>query len=129
MHKVDFLEPPIFGFSISKTGIFEVLMPRRDTLERDVKRRITKYLDSLSMCYYRMNVPFGFGKKSIDYEGCICGYFFGIEAKSPDDAADLTPLQRDCCLEILAGGGKVFVISCDDGLRSFKRWVDMCYKI
>jgi len=105
-------------------------MPRRTVLERDVKREITKYLDALPVlgvpCYYRMHVPFGYGRSGLDYEGCIAGLFFAIEAKSPDDAADMTPLQRETALDILAGGGKVFVISGPDGLGAFYDWVDRC---
>jgi hypothetical protein len=105
-------------------------MARREVLEREIKKRISAYLDSLSSAsvpvYYRMHVPFGYGKKSIDYEGCICGRFFGIEAKSPDNAAGLTVQQRDTCLDILAGGGKVFIISDHVGLSAFMRWVERC---
>ena len=106
-------------------------MPRRDVLERNVKRMITAYLDGLveaGKCYYRMPVLFGYGKKGIDYEGCIVGRYFGIEAKSPDKDADLTPLQRDTCLDILVGGGKVFIISTPEGLGAFMRWVERCFR-
>lgn len=102
-------------------------MPRRDVLEREVKKRISTFLDSLQRCYYRMYVPFGYGKKSIDYEGCINGHFFGIEAKSPDKDADLTPLQRDTLLDIVAAGGGAFIISTDEGLDAFKRWAFLCF--
>jgi len=103
-------------------------VPRRDVLERNVKRMISAYLDSLPRCYYRMPVPGGYGKSGIDYEGCVYGFFFGIEAKSPDHNADLTPRQRETILDILAGGGRVFVISTPAGLQVFKNWVEKCSK-
>ena len=107
-------------------------MPRRDVLEREVKKRITLFLDLLPVhgipCYYRMPVPVGYGKSGIDYEGCVCGFYFGIEAKSPDEDADLTPRQRETLLDILAGGGAAFVISSDAGLHAFMRWAHRCYK-
>jgi hypothetical protein len=105
-------------------------MPSRKTLEREIKKRITAYLDSLPSAgvpvYYRMPVPFGYGTSGIDYEGCILGLYFGIEAKSPDNSGGLTPRQRDTCLDILAGGGKVFIISDHVGLSAFMRWVERC---
>ena len=106
-------------------------MPRRSTLERNVKRMITGYLDQMveaGWCYYRMSVPVGYGKSGIDYEGCMLGHFFGIEAKSPDPDADLTPRQRQCCVDIHNACGAVFIISSDEGLRAFSRWVMRCSK-
>lgn len=104
-------------------------MPRRKKPERDVKRAIDRFLDALPCCYYRKHVPTGYNNPGIDYEGCVRGAFFGIEAKSPDPDADLTPRQRDTCLEILAGGGSAFVISCDDGLRAFQQWAyKQCFR-
>lgn len=102
-------------------------MPKRDTPEREVKRKITVFLDSLQRCYYRMHVPFGYGKKSIDYEGCINGRFFGIEAKSPDNDAKVTPLQRDTLIAIVEAGGGAFIVSTDEGLNAFKRWAFLCF--
>lgn len=107
-------------------------MPSRKTLEALVKRGVTGYLLTLQSppssvrCYFRMPVPTGYGKSGLDYEGCIEGFFFAIETKSPDDDADLTPRQRSTALSIIEGGGKVFIISCDEGLASFRRWVDQC---
>lgn len=107
-------------------------MPRRDVLERVTKRMVSGYLTSLCIpnsgvrCYFRMPVPSGYGRSGLDYEGCIEGFFFAIEAKSPDDDADMTPLQRETAVAILRGGGKVFVISRPEGLDAFKRWVACC---
>jgi hypothetical protein len=69
-----------------------------------------------------MPVPTGFGEPGLDYEGCLNGLFFAIETKAP--GGWLTPRQRRTALAILAGGGKVFIISSEEGLEAFKRWVD-----
>lgn len=100
------------------------------TPEGEVKKKITALLNSLQLpnsgvsCYYRMPVPTGYGKSGLDYEGCINGLFFAIEAKAPGEW--LTTRQRDTALAILDGGGKVFVISGGDGLRAFAMWVCQC---
>jgi len=107
-------------------------VPSRTVLERLVKRAVTGYLlslqqpDSKVRCYFRMPVPGGYGKSGLDYEGCIEGYFFAIETKSPDDDADLTPRQRMMAKDIIAAGGKVFIVSCGAGLQAFRRWVNQC---
>lgn len=103
-------------------------MPRRKVLERNVKGMISSYLMGLPDCYYRMSVPTGFGTSGLDYEGCLLGHYFAIEAKSPDDDADLTPRERETCIKILEAGGKVFIVSTLDGLQAFMRWVVSCYR-
>ena len=100
------------------------------TPEGRVKEKVKSFLNTLQLhtspvdCYYRMPVLFGYGKKTLDFEGCINGLLFSIETKAPGEW--LTPLQRDIALEIMAGGGKVFVISGPDGLRAFAMWVCRC---
>ena len=93
---------------------------------------VTAYLTELKISrapiYYRMPVPGGYGKSGLDYEGCVCGLFFAIETKSPDEDADLTQPQRDAALAMWKGGGKVFIISNIEGLNAFKRWVEQCIK-
>jgi hypothetical protein len=101
--------------------------------ERDVKHDVTSYLLTLQrphsgvQCYFRMPVPVGYGKSGLDYEGCINGWFFAIETKAPRQW--LTPRQRDVALEMLAAGGKVFVISSTEGLDAFKMWVSRCQRV
>jgi hypothetical protein len=108
------------------------LMTKRAVLERAVKREITRYLlglqqpDSTIRCYFRMPVPGGYGTSGLDYEGCIEGFFFAIEAKSPDEEADLTVRQRSTAKLMYEAGGKVFIISCEQGLAAFQRWVEQC---
>lgn len=98
--------------------------------EAHVKDTITAFLNTLQApnspvhCYYRMPVPTGYGKSGLDYEGCINGLFFAIDAKRPGKY--FTARQRDTALAILAGGGKVFCISGPDGLRAFAAWVCRC---
>lgn len=110
-------------------------MPSRVVLERAVKRMVSGYLLSLQMpgstvrCFFRRPVPYGFDASGLDYEGCVEGHYFSIETKSPDDDADLTPRQRGTAMRILDGGGKVFIISCTDGLLAFKHWVEQCRPI
>lgn len=100
------------------------------TPEGRVKAVITNYLNTLQrpnsgvVCYYRMPVPTGYGKPGLDYEGCINGRFFAIEAKAPGEW--LTPRQRRTTIEILSGGGAVFCVSSSAGVQSFKRWVERC---
>jgi len=69
-----------------------------------------------------MPVASPFGQPGLDYEGCINGLFFAIEAKAPGEW--LTPRQRLTARSMLTGGGKVFIISSEEGLEAFKRWVD-----
>jgi|KBSMisStandDraft_5_1062788.scaffolds.fasta_scaffold1800999_2 hypothetical protein len=102
--------------------------------EYEIKRLVTAFLkvltdeDSPVRCYYRMPVPGGYGKSGLDYEGCIEGFYFAIETKADDPHVNLTPRQRECALDILAGGGKVFIISTAEGLNAFQRWVLTCCK-
>jgi hypothetical protein len=100
----------------------------RVTLERSVKRRVTAYLLELRRVgvpiFCRMSVPQGYGRSGLDYEGCLAGHYFSIETKSPDPEAELTPRQRAIAKDIVAAGGRVFIISDEEGLQAFKRWVD-----
>ena len=106
-------------------------MPARTTLERAVKRDVTKYLLTLQHegypLYFRMPVPGGYGRSGLDYEGCLAGLFFTIETKAPGE--DMKPRQRMTGKQIVDAGGKVFVISCNDGLDAFKAWVEHCMKV
>jgi hypothetical protein len=70
-----------------------------------------------------MFVPKGFGRRNVlDYTICLFGWFVAIETKAPNEW--LTLLQRNTCRNILRSGGTVFIISNDEGLNAFKRWVD-----
>jgi hypothetical protein len=100
--------------------------------EASIKKMVTYYLRSLQKdgslvpCFFRRPVPFGYDASGLDYEGCIRGFYFAIETKSPDKDADLTPRQRGTAVAIYKAGGKVFIISGDEGLAAFKKWVEQC---
>ena len=100
---------------------------RRSVLERSVKRRVTSHLLELQRIgaplYFTMPVPSGYGRSGLDYEGCLCGLYFAVEAKSPDEDADLTPRQRNIAKSIVEAGGKVFIISDSDGMVAFRLWI------
>lgn len=101
------------------------------TPEGRVKKMVTSYLEDLrdkmelrgDKLHWSMFVPTGYGKRNtLDYTICFCGEFIAIETKAPDE--DLTPNQRLTCRDILGSGGKVFIISGVEGLRSFIEWVE-----
>jgi penicillin-binding protein-related factor A (putative recombinase) len=99
--------------------------------EASVKKMVTYYLRSLQKddmvpCFFRRPVPFGYDASGLDYEGCIRGFYFAIETKSTEEAGNLTPRQRGTAVAIYKAGGKVFIISCEQGLAAFKRWVEQC---
>ena len=101
---------------------------RRSVLERTVKKRVTSHLLELQRLgaplYFCMPVPSGYGRSGLDYEGCLCGLYFAVETKSPDEDADLTPRQRHIANSIVKAGGKVFIISDPDGMAAFRSWTD-----
>jgi hypothetical protein len=73
--------------------------------------------------HVNMFVPHGYGKRNqLDYTTCIFGQFVAIETKAPGEW--LTPLQRVTARNIVRSGGKVFIISGIEGLRSFMEWVE-----
>lgn len=92
------------------------------TPEGRVKKKIKAILDKYNgRIYYYMPVPGGFGKQSIDYLGCFCGRFFGIEAKRADK--DPTERQEEVLESMNAAGGRTFVIRDDETLEEFAQWL------
>jgi hypothetical protein len=92
------------------------------TPEGRVKKKIKIVLDKYKLyVYYEMPVPTGYGKSGLDFTGCASGLFFVIEAKAPGEW--LTPRQRQRAKNIFLAGGKVFVVSNDDGLGALERWL------
>jgi hypothetical protein len=97
------------------------------TPEGLIKKKINKYLSTLQTpfsgiyLHYRMPVLTGYGQPALDFEGCINGLYFCIETKAPGEW--LTPRQRQTALNIVGARGKVFIISSDEGLEAFRRWV------
>lgn len=76
-------------------------------IERDVKRAVKEYLDSLH-AYWFMPVPTGYGKKTLDFLCCVRGKFVGIECKRPG-VVKADPFQRLVIDEINCAGGLAFV--------------------
>lgn len=100
------------------------------TPEGRIKKMVNKYLSYLrnplddTEIYVEMPVPTGYGKSGLDYTICLWGHFVAIETKAPKEW--LTPRQRETALKIYQAGGSVFVISSEEGLEAFKRFVEKC---
>ena len=95
------------------------------TPEGKIKRKIRGVLDNyrnVSNIYTYMPVPGGFGAPSLDYLGCVNGMFFAIEAKRPGGKPTLRQLGTIQMLQ--SAGAAVFVISDDESLRVFERWLE-----
>ena len=98
------------------------------TPEGAIKAHIDKMLDDYQsigvVMWWFKPVQYGMGKRALDYVCCIAGRFVAIEAKR--DGGTLRPLQRQTALDMLAAGGKVFIISRAEGLQAFARWLGTC---
>ena len=82
------------------------------TPEGKVKAAISRELKRLG-AYYHMPVQNGMGSPTLDYVGCINGYFFAIEAKS--EVGTLTARQELTIEAMKRAGALVLVIrSVDD---------------
>jgi hypothetical protein len=77
-------------------------------VKASVKDILAKYAHC---CYYRMHVPAGYGKPTLDFDGAICGRAFSIEAKALGKPLSARQLLTIEAMEV--GGVQVFVI---DGL-------------
>lgn len=100
------------------------------TPEGRVKSLVSKYLRGLQIdlqnrgydLHYTMFVPVGYGKRNtLDYTICYAGRWASIETKRPDE--DLTPLQKLTVRSVIRSGGEVFIVSGEEGLDAFKKWV------
>lgn len=78
------------------------------TPEGRVKAKVKKLLEKYNV-YYNMPVQTGMGKRTLDFLGCVGGFFFAIETKR--EGEDLTDYQKLTKREIEAAGGSVFVIA------------------
>ena len=94
------------------------------TPEGLLKKKVSSYLDILEeKAHYSMFVPVGYGRRNtLDFTLCFCGQFAAIETKVPGKW--LTPLQRQTARSIVQAGGKVFIVSGEEGLNAFKRWAE-----
>ena len=68
-----------------------------------------------------MAVPGGYGASQLDFTCCHRGLYLAIEAKAGKNW--LTGPQRALCREVLAHGGKVFIISNAEGLAALVRYL------
>lgn len=93
------------------------------TPEGKVKAAIDKLLDSyIDLCaplYYEKWVPYGYGKKGLDYNITCAGHTVIVEAKAPGEW--LTGIQRETALKFLAADAKVFCVSTPEGLAALDR--------
>jgi len=91
------------------------------TPEGTIKALIDTVLRDRAGTWFFKPVQSGYGKKTLDYIGCTCGYFWAIEAKRPDK--EPTPFQRITALNMIGAGGKVFKISSKEGVDAFTVWI------
>jgi hypothetical protein len=93
------------------------------TPEGRVKIKIDKLLATYADHIYVFKpVQSGYGNRTVDYLGCICGVFFAIEAKKP--GAVPTAIQNATLERIREAGGMTFVVHDDESLAVLKRYLD-----
>lgn len=90
------------------------------TPEGRIKFRVKALLNTLPECYYHMPVQNGMGRPTLDFVGCLRGWFFAIETKAP--GKQLTPRQQFTVEEMVRAGAKVFVIDSDD-MTELELWL------
>lgn len=88
-------------------------------VKKKIKNLFDEYGDNL---YYYMPVPGGYGKRTVDYLGCIRGVFFAAEAKRPGGKPTLA--QDSVLGAVQQAGGSTFVIDDDDDVVRLKRFLD-----
>ena len=92
------------------------------TPEGKVKQRVKALLDKFEHLYYDMPVPYGYGKSSLDFIGCLGSKFFAIETK----AGTKTPTKRQTFMmqKIENAGGVTFLVNDDPKtFRELERWL------
>jgi hypothetical protein len=87
------------------------------TPEGKVKAAISRELKRLG-AYYHMPVQNGMGSPTLDYVGCINGYFFAIEAKADD--GHLTDRQKLTIEAMKRAGALVLVIRGADDVATIE---------
>lgn len=91
-------------------------------LERGIKERLKKYLDSIG-AYWFMPVQTGFGASTVDFLVCYKGKFYGIETKSPSVKRLATIRQEFFMERITKAGGKCCVEN-SPGLESVRAMME-----
>lgn len=95
------------------------------TPEGKVKSAVKKLLDEYKpFVRYRMYVPGGFGKTTLDFEVLYRGRFLAVETKAPNKP--WTARQMDDALEIVEAGGSVMLIdgTSHEHLGALKLWLE-----
>jgi penicillin-binding protein-related factor A (putative recombinase) len=94
------------------------------TPEAKVKTAVRAVLSGYKIYGY-WPVPGGYGKATLDFLGCVNGWYFAIETKAPGQKP--TPRQLQTIDEMTAAGAVVFVIDGQqtqlDQLRKFLDYV------
>lgn len=94
------------------------------TPEGKIKKRVSALLKEYAPeLWYTMPVPSGYGESTLDYIGCFHKHFFAVETKAPGKRP--TPRQSVIINQIEAAGGRVFVVSDDEGLMLLSHWLKM----
>lgn len=90
------------------------------TPESLVKAKVRKVLKMFG-AYWHSPVQNGMGAPSLDFVCCYHGKYVAIETKAPGKKP--TPRQEITIAEIVAAGGKVFVVSDDEGCKELAYWM------
>ena len=80
------------------------------TPEHAVKKALDAYLKTLN-AYVFAPVQSGRGRRTVDRLACLCGHFWGIEAKAPGEKP--TALQLKILKDIKAVGGVAAIVTLD----------------
>lgn len=92
------------------------------TPEGRIKAKIDKVLNNTAAgCWYFKPVQYGYGMRALDYICCINGQFVAIEVKRP--GGEPTDFQRLTCIDMYHAGGKVWIISSEEGVLAFAKWL------
>jgi len=79
--------------------------------EYKTKAKLKDYLRQHG-AYWFMPVQTGYGATSLDFLCCCVGEFVAYECKAR--GKNLTPRQRLVARQIIAAGGKVYLVTLDD---------------
>ena len=88
------------------------------TPEGLTKVKLKKYLRDRG-AYFFMPVQTGYGATSLDVLACVLGEFVAYECKARGQK--LTPRQELVARQINAAGGKVYLVTLENGELEFKR--------
>jgi hypothetical protein len=90
------------------------------TPEGKVKKKVKEILTGAG-AYFHMPVMNGMGEPTLDFIVCYQGAFLAIETKAPTKKP--TPRQEVTIDAIRTAGGRVVVISGEEGYEELKRFL------